>query len=438
MGFVRFVLAAGAAAALAACGTTNVSTAPNAAGEQLYESLYPYYAELCALSQFKKKPGFGAPVSSGFGDGIGGHAVLYLNGACRVADAHYPTIKLCDASPADGEHGVGISVNAHFKNANWIATPGRDFFFHGGLAPHEPLTRAGYQRTQAKAQALGILDGVEFHREALDDMPDGMSQRDYMYEVSVATDYAIGFGRDRYCARVPLDREKMGRIVRFLDDLNAPYRRADKEFDWSVVRNNCSHALHNALAAAGVWDNWDVDRFVLLAAFDFPVPKNEFVNLMQRTNDLPLEDPPALYRDEISRRALLSDRWLPTEPGALAEAEPAVQDNEVYETNLKLIFYDEAITGRYRKRFARIFSEPRYTEIRANLDYFAARYRKINQQRQSLRREAGDAASGAADSLATAFYARFFAYVDGETARVDAAIKSLDQARPSLAKASER
>ena len=24
------------------------------------------------------------------------------------------------------------------------------------------------------------------------------------YEVSVATDYAIGFGRNRYCARVPL------------------------------------------------------------------------------------------------------------------------------------------------------------------------------------------------------------------------------------------
>jgi len=94
---VRVALAVGDTMGLAACGTMHVDTAPTADDERVYDALHPYYAELCALSQFKKKPGFGAPVSSGFGDGIGGHSGLYLNGVCRVADAHYPTVKLCDA-----------------------------------------------------------------------------------------------------------------------------------------------------------------------------------------------------------------------------------------------------------------------------------------------------------------------------------------------------
>ena len=62
-----------------------------------------------------------------------------------------------------------------------------------------------------------------------------------------------------------------------------------------MLRNNCAHIAHNALAAVGLWDEWPTDRFILFAAFDFPVPKNEFVNLMRRTNDMPIDDPEALY-----------------------------------------------------------------------------------------------------------------------------------------------
>src|SRR5262249_8989895 len=136
----------------------------------------------------KKKPGFGVTLSSG----SGGHSVMYLNGVCRAEDAGYPTIKLCDGTTPAAEAGVGISVNAHYRNANWIATPGRDFFYHGDLAPGERLTEAAYQRTQAKAEGMGILDGVEFHTQAFEAQPADMPRRDYMYEISVATDYAIG------------------------------------------------------------------------------------------------------------------------------------------------------------------------------------------------------------------------------------------------------
>jgi hypothetical protein len=393
--------------------------------EALYASLYPYYAELCALSEISKKPGFGAEIIAG---GPGGHSVLYLNGVCRDPDAHYPTVKLCDAAaPAPGQ-GVGLSVNAHYKNASWVATEGRDFFFQGNLRPHERLTRSAYQRTQAQAQAMGILDGVEFHAGVFDDMPRDMSRRDFMYDVSIGTDYAIGFARDRYCARVPMDRDKMRRIVDFLNRLNDPYKNGRRVFEWNVLTNNCSHVLHNALGAAGVWEAWAVDQFILFAAFDFPVPKNEFVNLMRRTNDLPLGDLDALYRDDVFRRDLLQDRGPPAVDGALAEAKPAVPDNDVYATDLALIFYDEPITGRYRRHFREIFSESRYFDLRANLRHFAALYAGIQAARRPLERylDAHRDMTPEDQQRFARFYDRYYRFIERESAAVEARLARLD------------
>ena len=117
---------------------------------------------------------------------------------------------------------------------------------------------------------------------------------------------------------------------------------------------------------------------MLIAAFDFPVPKNEFVNLMRRTNDMPIADPDALYDDETARVTLLQQGWITTAPGALAEARPAVQPNDLYNTHLRLIFYDEPVFGHYQERFDRIFAEPRYTDLAANLAYFSQLYTAIS------------------------------------------------------------
>src|SRR5690348_14451103 len=412
----RFAFAALAAAALAGCSTAHIDTRPTAAAEQLYDRLYPYYVEVCAVSELKKKPGFRVEVSSG----MGGHSIIYLNGVCRVPGSHYPAIQLCDAATPPAERGVGLSDNAHFKNSMWVAVPGRHFLFHGTLQPGERLTRSVYEATLARAKALGLYDGIHFHAGVFDDMPQGMSRRDYKYEVSIATDYAVGFGRDRYCARVPVDRAQMAEVVDFLNGLNAPYRSGSKSFEWDIFNNNCSHVSHNALASAGIWDRWPTGQPALLAAFDFPVPKNEFVDLMRRTNDLPIDNLDALYADRAARRALLHQGSLPTEPGALALAQPADQSNDMYDTDLHLIFYDNPIFGDYRENFAKIFTAPRYTDLEANLQHFAGLYRKIEDQRRPLAAFLAGRPEATASERATLirFYHSYYRYIARAAATV--------------------
>jgi len=413
------------AAALCLIGcTARFDVTPSPDNQSAYSLLYPFYVELCAVSQIKKKPGFGVDTSGG----PGGHTVFFLSRVCRDRDAHYPTLVMCAPGMPEDEQGVGLSVNAHFQNANWVATDGRDFFFNGDLKPGERLSRAAYERTQKTAEAKNIYDGIVFHNEVFDDMPPGMDRRDFMYEVSIATDYAVALARYRYCGRVPVTRAQMVKIVDYLNGENAPYREG-KTFEWNVLENNCTHLVHNALAAADVWDDWPTDRFILISAFDFPVPKNEFVNIMRRTNDMDLTDLSALYADDAARRSLEKDGRLPTQPGGLAEAVRAVQDNDIYDTDVNLIFYDDPVTGRYRRHFDAIFSEPRYTNLRANLDYFAALYAKVKTE---LAREPKPS-----DTDLAAFEARYARYIDREAADVGTKMQALDR-MPSVAASTPR
>lgn len=416
---------------------TAAAHAAVAIDEGAYTTLYPYYAEFCALSEISKKPGFGTRIIAG---GPGGHVILYLNGVCRDKDAHYPTIKLCDAGTAAPDRGVGLSVNAHFKNANWVATQGRDFLFHGGLAPGERLTRQAYWQTLRQAEAAGILDGVQYHASVFDDQPAGMSRHDFMYDVSIGTDFAIGFARDRYCGRVPLRQDQMARVVRYLNGVNDLYKDGTRTFEWNVLENNCAHLTHNALAAAGVWDEWPTGRPAFISIFSFPVPKNEFVNLMRRTNDLPLDNLDSLYADATARRTLMQEHWLPTEPGALAESEKVIQQNDVYNTKLRLIFYDDPLFAIYQNRFDAIFSTPRYLDIRANLAYFAALYRRIEATRKPVQwyldawrpgpnGDPNGTVSPEKRRDFPAFYAEFYRVIDQESVELGAQIASLGTAR---------
>jgi hypothetical protein len=386
---------------LAGCATMPMPAQVSHEDEAAYTALNPYYLEFCALSEIEKKPGYGADIRGG----VGGHSTIYLNGACRTGDG-YPELTVCADNPA--RNGVGLSVNAHFANANWVAIPGRDFFYHGDLKPGQTLTRAIYDATKAHAKRLGFYDAVRFHDRVFADMPPGYSRDAFKYEVSIATDYAIGYGRDRFCARVPVSAGQMARIVEYLNRLNRPYRDGKAEYQWSVLNDNCIHVAHNALAAIGFWPVWPMHRFFLVAAFDFPVPKNEFVNIMRRANDMPVENLLAVWEDRPARQAVLAGEDLPTRAGALATFERVVQDNALYATDLRLIFYDEPVFGHYETWFRRILAEPHYTDLQADLRYYRARYQRIEAARRPLAwwLQAYPALRSQPDF--PAFYARFY------------------------------
>ncbi|MDE2239371.1 MAG: hypothetical protein KGJ73_05505 [Rhodospirillales bacterium] len=350
---------------------THQPEAPRQPEAPSYEDIFPYYAELCALSELRKKPGFGVPLRSG----IGGHLLLYLNGVRVKRNQNgYPVLEICAAGEA-AKHGAAISVNSHYRNANWVAFEGREFVFHGAFPAGAPLTRDAHTETQRQAQAQGLLEGIEFHEYFFRDKPAGMSDEAFKYEISVATDYACCFGRDAYRARLPMNTAQMAAIVNYLNALNEPYRTGEKLYHWRLLNDNCVHVAHNALAAAGVWPAWPTGQFFIRAAFKFPVPKNSIIDLAARANDLELENPEALFQDQAARMALQTHGNLPTGPGGLTSIAHAAQNNEVYDTRkLRLIFYDNPFWGPYRFRFRRMFAEPRYTTLGANLRHFARRY----------------------------------------------------------------
>lgn len=378
MRHIRLALFGPVALVVTACAATlPIPTQEPPIDEAAYTSAHPYYLEFCALSEIQKKPGYGADIRGG----VGGHSTIYLNGVCQLGDG-YPDIAVCAHDAAS--NGVGLSVNAHFANANWVAIPGRDFFYHGDLKPGQALTRKVYDATKAHAKHLGFYDAIRFHDVVFDDMPPGYARDAFKYEVSIATDYAIGYGRDRYCARVPVSAAEMARITSYLNGLNRPYWDGKAEYEWNLLTDNCIHVAHNALASIGFWPPWPTRRSIIVSAFDFPVPKNEFVNIMRRANDMPIDNLLAVWNDMPTRRTVLAGGNLPTREGAIATFEPAVRENELYATDLQLIFYDEPVFGHYEGWFRQIAAQRRYTDPRADMRYFSNLYARIEAERRPL------------------------------------------------------
>ena len=338
------------------------------------------YAEFCAISQIRQKPGIGAEIRGE----PGGHAVFYLHGACRSAPRQPTRLALCDLPAAEYADGVGISMNAHFRNAKWVATPGRDFFLDGGMAEHTPLTFARFAAVQDRARQLGLYDGIDFHEWVFEDMPAGLTRERWKYEVSVGTDYAVSVARGRFCARVPVNRAQLAAMVAFLNDQNAPYRDAGAEFEWSLFRDNCIHLAHNALTAAGFRAEWPTNRSWLVSMLDFPVPRNEFVNIMRRGADASLLDPARLHEDAAARRALLEYGQLPVRPGVLAESRGPQAPNEVYDSSLVLLFYDDPLFGWYRRWSAAILADSTQHDPAANRAWIAGLYRQALAARKPL------------------------------------------------------
>jgi hypothetical protein len=339
--------------------------------EPAYEEIFPYYAELCAVSRFDR-----LGVEHG---GAAGHAVLYLKGACREEGAPFPTLRMCPEvvnDLQDPRHGVGVSVNAAYKNVNWVAYPGRRLFFSGNLSRGQTLTQEHFDATVRSIVDLGVLRGVDVDEKRLVFTHPEAPLEERIAESLMGTDVAIRFARSLWCASVPLKRAQMERAVGHLNELNRGYASGAASYDYSLYYDNCVRALHDSLAAAGVWEPVKERSRFLGQVFQMKVPANELGELSERITRFPIDDFDAVRKDGAASASLGAFGWLPTRHGALLKSAPVHRPNELYDTSLQMFVVEgpgERATGRFRE----LATDARFTQLEPNLLYYEERYRQI-------------------------------------------------------------
>lgn len=347
--------------------------------ERAYEELFPHYASLCAVSRFNR-----LGVERG---GSAGHAVLYLKGACRDERAPYPTLRLCPErvdDVNDPRHGVGVSVNAAYQNVNWVAYPGRALFFNGNLRRGQVLDQAHFDATYRAIVAQGLLRGVQADESRLVFTHPEAPPEEKLAESLIGTDVAIRFARSLWCATVPIERPQLERVVEHLNGLNRRYASGEATYNYSLYYDNCLRALHDALAAAGVWEPRKERSRFLGQVGEMGIPANEFVKLAARTNLFPLEDFDAVRDDPAMSASLRDQGWLPARHGALLMSAPVHRPNRLYETSLQM-FVLEGPRERATKPVVRMLGDARFTQLEPNLMYFAERYQAILARRNERR-----------------------------------------------------
>ena len=391
--------------------------------DPLYEDLVDYYAELCAISQYR-------PLHKKLG-GIPGHAVMYLKGACWDETAEYPHLRPCARHETDTtshEHGAGVSVNRWFKNVNWVATPGKRLFYDGNLNRYETLDRAHLNATAQEAYDLGLYRGVELHPKPEQDAPAAMAE--FVRDDSVGTDFALRYGRSVFCARVPMTEKMMQETMGYLNALNEQYQQGDVEYNWSGYSDNCVHTLHNALAAAGIWKPKSVRAVKLRQFFNVAVPANTVVDLVRLSNSYPIEDFGKIRGDELRWRNLVEGGWLPASPGALMQVLAVHQENELYDNMYRLFVVEGMFTASTSRRAMEIMTDARYTSVDANLRFFRDRYQRILDERKDP-----NLLSKARGSDYLEDRRIYYDYIASELERVEqsiARLNELDQARTML------
>lgn len=190
--------------------------------DPVYDQLFPYYVELCAMSQIR----FKATERTG---GLPGHAVMYIKGACKDEHAPFPRLRRCRVAATeldDPEHGAGVSVGRWFRNVNWVAIPGYKLFFQGNLKAGERLTEARFEATVRDAIDKGVFDGVEFHEYPAARTGTGLVN--FVRNHSIGTDFALQFARSVFCSRIPVTEPMLDEVIAFLNDKNRERRGQDR------------------------------------------------------------------------------------------------------------------------------------------------------------------------------------------------------------------
>jgi hypothetical protein len=398
--------------------------------QRVYDALFPNHVEVCAVTQYRRKrfkPG-----------GWGGHATMFVTGAEIERDARYPRLRLVPEGNDVSGSGAGISVNQIFRSVNWVAIPGRDEFFRGGLAPDRTLDEACYEAAVRRASEAGWFADIRVKDALMKQKPMAMPTQEFIVRNSIGTDFALNFARHGYCARLPMSRERLGKVIAFLNGVNERAQLAS--YTWDAYTNNCSHVLHNALAAAGVWDPKEARdpgalnmvRNILSVAkamaferlADFSFPANNFVRVYEAGNERPIDDVLAAFDDHDVPRTM-HEGWTSTGPGAFIITAPMHDEsrNELFDAGVDPFLVSVPLVWDKREKFEMLTRHPpsSLTDLGANLAHWRERYARALERQRPLEDEltlVGDEDK----QRFRQFYGRFYEHTASELRRTDARI----------------
>jgi hypothetical protein len=341
----------------------------------VYDELFPYHVEVCALSQIK-------PVNGGKGTRAG-HGVLFLEGACRDEAADFPQLKMCpkEVSQILSESGVGISVNKMFRNVNWVAAPGQNLFYYGNLSEEKVLTEEVREGLIDHVVDLGVFRGVQVHDHYLKSKSGDESLEKFIARRSLGTDYALRFGRSVLCMKIPVTRPMMEEIISYLNRRNQEYALGGKEFRWDAFSDNCTHTIYNALASVDMVNPRLIRAGRIRWFFNLAVPANAVASIAELASPDPLDDIKKIAGNQRQRTTLLKYQWLPMHHGTLLSALLVHEKNELYEVETShrfetLILRSRALKSR-RRLLNQAFSDERFTDLESNLNWFEQQYKSI-------------------------------------------------------------
>ncbi len=237
-----------------------------------YEDHFPTYFEYCGAGRWKTTAGeIGGPT---------GHAFNYVHGLCKDYSQKYPAVIPCSEVSAElkaqyPHEGVGVSLDMNFSNLQWVAIPGRDLLLFGDL-PRKQVSFEDIKDLKKKAIDLRIFEGAILHPKSVKNLtPDSPEYLDQVIEASLGTDIAIGWARQLYCVRIPVQQEKLKNLAQYLNQVNVQHK--EKEYKWSMISNNCVHNSINAGHALGINKSIGTDEFILKQLLDLGVPANGYM-----------------------------------------------------------------------------------------------------------------------------------------------------------------
>ncbi len=332
-----------------------------------YRNLYPTFVQYCSGSRYKE--------IKGVSGGAGGHGLVYVEGLCKDPSVSYPRVKVCEKH--DLSTGAWISVNSDFKNVNWVVVPGYHTGLHGNIEEGRRITEAEVQGVVEDAIKKKIFEGVRIKPELTSGKEAGTEV--YVRAVarnSVGTDYALRFARVMECARVPIQTEKISEMATALNQLNEKYYLGGKTYEWSAIRDNCTHTASLMLEKAGLRSAIPAGQPFHRAIFDLALPRNGTYTLLQRGIFASIK-PWDVYRQLKGAKKLSQPIWLMNQAGALAKAYDAYLDNEVYSISKKTAW----IIPKNFKNFDQArnaFQRSEFTDIQDNLRYWMKKYREMS------------------------------------------------------------